>query len=167
MIYHYTRLLPEEIEFIKINGLIPLSTKLFDLKERVLKERKINVEVCRSYLTTDETRDIRINRIFFTGYCALEDIGEVEDQLLNWGGEALYNHHENDDWHSAIQKESKPVVISVKDITTLKLYDEITDELLEDPTGRICYAADPIPPNLITIEDLSYLFAHENAGDNE
>lgn len=152
-LYHYARLLPEEIKHIKENGLIPLSQELFARKEQILNGYGVNIKINCAYLGKDETSTLRLGRIFFTPKSFKEDFGDVEDLVNNWGGEALYNHHEDDCWYQDIRDMSHPVEIQIIDPSKIVLYDEITEQIVSTPTN-ICFSKDIISPSLIEIRIL-------------
>lgn len=112
MLYHYTRLLPEEIEYIKINGVLPLSEELIQLKERVLRHRGIEVTLNRSAL---DPAHGRVNRFCFVNKSHLtrDDFDMVYDLCKLWGGEAVSDWFKDENWYADILEKSIPVEISI------------------------------------------------------
>jgi hypothetical protein len=104
--YHCTRLLPEEIKIIKENGLILLSKELI--------QSKFNLALSSGYISTkqyetliksknikeslDNQHGHRTGMIWFCpNRSTLKDASDVYRLFRSWGGEAVYNGHEDED----------------------------------------------------------------------
>ena len=86
-VYHYSRLLPKELEKIKEEGLKTLSNELVSYKQEVLKDLGLTVKLSKELGVNDTAHD-RKNRVFLSTENVLESkcFYNFEDMLSQWGG---------------------------------------------------------------------------------
>ncbi|GAB2561935.1 hypothetical protein [Spirosoma aerophilum] len=97
--YHCTRLTDTEIQNIVTNGMsLPSASMLSERLEAIVQTGAIESQVARHLLTNNEAHNTsRAGMIwfcFFPPYKAGQ--GGIERFFRSWGGEALYNSHEDD-----------------------------------------------------------------------
>jgi hypothetical protein len=97
--YHCTRLHESEIEHIKLNGMQPPNVKLLHKRIRAIQELGIiSQESAQHFIANNQAHEsYRADMIWF---CFFEphfanQFG-IERFFRSWGGEALYNSHEDD-----------------------------------------------------------------------
>lgn len=123
--YHCTKLTPYEIEDIRNNGM-----KLQNgdsLKKRILKlesTQEIDSDVAQTLIACNQADDS--NRAFMVWFCFFEPhlagFYGIHRFFKSWGGEALYNRHENQkSTGNALKKIGIPCVIKANvSISSLK-----------------------------------------------
>lgn len=104
--YHCTRLAPHEIESIKSNGMKVLTRELVEARFRSALEIGLLKEEQYRYISNSELLRISLDnecghRTGYIWFCpnlsTLRDGGAVCRLFKSWGGEAVYNGHEEDE----------------------------------------------------------------------
>jgi len=113
--FHCTRLTNKEIKLISNNGLIPLSKELIKEKlTRVFSDKLISEETFKFLLENNASdQENRKGKIWFLHDTrTLKDSHSVGRLFENWGGESIYNDHENlQTIKSEITKIGKPTIL--------------------------------------------------------
>lgn len=160
-LYHFTRLLEQEVKDIRTNGLQPLSYDLIANKLHILGQN----ELAKKLSDIEYDFDIRLDQICFVArsFEDLVDQEEVELFITKWGGEVL---HDLNDIHSfglaysRAVSESKAYEISI-DIENAEGVD-VYEGFANVPLKKIIIDPDKeyqikrtIPSALLTIRELS------------
>lgn len=113
--FHCTRLTNKEVGIISKNGLVPLSTQLVKEKlERILNDKLLSKETFEFLLKNNSSnQNNRTGKIWFLhDKRILRNSNSVGRLFKNWGGESIYNNHEeNKIIKSEITKIGKPVIL--------------------------------------------------------
>ncbi len=135
--YHCTRLLDFEISDIKNNGMQLLSVALIKNRlEEAVTRNYISEELALYLLSKNQCADeFRQGRLWFVcGVSILKVEGFVVRLLKSWGGEALYNSHEIDDFSgTALRNIGTPCIIRCMLVPDqLQLYIKCIGEKIEE-----------------------------------
>lgn len=114
-VYHCTRLTESEIDDVNSNGIQPLSLELINNRiTKALSENLLSKELADYLLSANQCNDKnRSGMLWFAGgVSTLKDEGAVVRLFQSWGGEALYNSHEDDTKSGHVLKAiGKPCII--------------------------------------------------------
>ncbi|MGF1832182.1 hypothetical protein [Photobacterium sanguinicancri] len=116
--YHCTKLTPYEIEDVRLNGM--KLQNLESLKQRVLRlesTAEITETVAKELISINQADDR--NRAGMLWFCFYEPhlagFYGIQRFFKSWGGEALYNHHENrKNTGEVLKKIGVPCVIKAR-----------------------------------------------------
>jgi len=133
--FHATRLMKHEVEEIKRSGLQPLSVELL--------QRRLGAAQKAGALTAEEYRRLfachqaacenRLGRMAFCfTHAQLKDEGGVGRLLGSWGGEALYNSHEDDAKTGPLLKGlgSPCIVVAAVGVADIDTHIEVGERLV-------------------------------------
>lgn len=127
--YHCTRLAEDEIAQIHKSGLLPLSKKL--LVERIHRRctaGDLSPEIAERLISTNQaSEDWRSGQLWFVfSKSQLADEFGISRFFKSWGGEALYNSHEQDEETGPLLRSiGMPCIIEVA-VPVKKIYSYST-----------------------------------------
>lgn len=123
--YHCTRLLDHEIVSIKNNGMNPLSLKFFEKRvKQAINNGSFGAETGQYLLENNLCSEpFRQGMLWFVcGVSMLKDEDGVGKFFRGWGGEAIYNWHENNELSWSILKSiGHPCIIRAA-LTPIKIF---------------------------------------------
>lgn len=115
--WHYTRLIDEEVEIIRRNGIYPSSLESIRARLGRLVEAGIISPAEADRLFADspyhEQNDIRANRFWMTSNPITVDSSGVTLLLGNWGGEGVYFWQQNSDLKKRVAEIGRPRVLEL------------------------------------------------------
>lgn len=164
-LYHYSRLLDQEIENIKKHGLKILSLDLIKEKYNLLMEYS-DKRIVQDTSKLEDWLEGRKDQICFMplSFQALQksDPDAVADLVTNWGGELMKDNYSDtfEEAYSEITKLSHPYEISV-DVSkdTFLIYENFTNKLnhvteIKNDYGYEYQIKENISPEYISITKL-------------
>lgn len=115
--YHCTRLTKEEIESIRVSGMVLQNSESLDARiDRLLHDNLIDAEVaCRLKGRNQADDDNRSHKLWFCFYNpSIASESGIGRFFRSWGGEALYNSHESDPYTGKVLRTiGTPCIIKV------------------------------------------------------
>jgi hypothetical protein len=134
--WHCTRLTDAEIALIEAAGMqLPNVHMLNERIDRLVEADQIAAPIAGALKGTNQAGDEnRAGRLWFC-FFALSEVGEsrIHRFFRHWGGEALYNSHENNNVTSpALASLGTPCVVEAAvQIRTLSKYSYVTQRVIE------------------------------------
>lgn len=170
-LYHFTRLLEQEVKDIRTNGLQPLSYELIANKLRILGQNQLAEKLS----DIEYDFDSRLNQICFIArsFDHLEDQQDVDALITKWGGEVLHDLNDIYNFGSAYTgavSESKAYEISldIEKAGGVDVYECFADVPLEkisiDPDKEY-QVKSAIPSALLAIRELPIIGVTTNTRD--
>ena len=176
--YHCTRLTREEIENIRVNGMAGQNAASLNARIDILLHRNlVNNEVAQCLRNSNQSNDS--NRANMLWFCFFEPFLAGQSGIgrffRSWGGEALYNSHEENPITSvALRKIGIPCIIKahvpIASMTDSKFPDGAMVRMLLSRLGhriRIPVEHEGYSTQNISVENIIEITEHPSARFNE